>query len=182
MLFGLILSAGLGACDDEEPVKPIAQPALPAPNQHLAACHEQAHLTLEFTGAIEGDFDWRGETFQCTSMRRPDDAGARLRFVADASDSVLILIIAIPDLDRGQTGDELAANLTLHVQDTAFFFGTQGTDSCWADITRQDLLDAARYDIAGEVYCIAPLNEINGDSSTTIVELSFATQVDWDLT
>ena len=68
------------------------------------------------------------------------------------------------------------------LKDTAFFFGTQGTDSCWADITRQDLLDAARYDIAGEVYCIAPLNEINGDSSTTIVELSFATQVDWDLT
>lgn len=182
LLFGLVLSLGLLACNDDDPAEPPAQSALPAPTVNLAACHSDAKLKLQFTGAIEGDLDWSGDHFQCESMRRPDDAGARLRFVGNADDATLALIIAIPGLERGATGKELASNLTMHVQDTALFFGTQGTESCWADIVTQDLLDGDRYDIQGEVYCIAPLGEINGDSSVTIVTLSFATQLDWDLT
>lgn len=182
LLFGLVLSLGVWACNDDDPAESPAQSALPAPTVNLSACHASAELNLQFTGAMEGDLEWRGSDFQCESMRRPDGAGARLRFVGNADDATLALIIAIPDLKRGATGKELASNLTLNVEDTALFFGTQGTESCWADIVAQDLLNAARYAIKGEVYCIAPLGEINGDSSVTIVELSFATQLDWDLT
>lgn len=160
----------------------VSQSVLPEPEVTVQACHAGASLKLQLAGAIEGSFDWHDGAFQCESMRRPDDAGARLRFVGDVADSALALIIAIPELGRGATGKELASNLTLYVEGEALFFGTQGTESCWADIARQDLLDAARYDITGEVYCIAPLGEINGATSVTIVELSFATQLDWDMT
>ena len=182
LLSGLILNLGLVACGDKETVEPVPQSTLPAPVVNLAACHDGARLKLGLVGAIEGSFDWRDGEFQCESMRRPDDAGARLRFVGDVDGSALALIVAIPGLERGAAVSELASNLTLYVEGEARFFGTQGTESCWADIDSQELLDAARYDIAGEVYCIAPLGEINGSSSVTIVDLEFVSRLDWDVT
>jgi len=182
LLFGLILGLNVAACADDKAVETTPLPPPPAPNANLSACHDGAGLKLELAGAIEGRFEWRGSELQCESMRRPDDAGARLRFVADVDGSALALIIAIPDLERGQTGTELASNLTLYVEGVALFFGTQGTDSCWADVDSQELLDDERYDISGEVYCIAPLSEINGSSSVTIVDLAFVSRLDWDMT
>jgi len=174
-----LLGAALAACGDAP--QPAAQPALlPPPPAAAQGCDEHGYLRTTFYGAFDGDIDWASPELDCEGMPRPD-SGARLRFAGNAGELRVALIIAIPELARGETARELGANVTLIEEGSGRFFSTTGLGNCWTDIEQQAPLSDGddRYSVSGTLYCIAPLAEVNGDSSVALTELLFAGLVDW---
>ena len=145
------------------------------------ACSRGGFLEASFVGALSASVDWGNGILSCEGMPRPEGRGARLRFAgpADSDGEAVAVIIALPELERGATATELATNATVIVEGSGRFFSTSSTDICWTDVIRQEPLSADRYAIAGSLYCIAPLVEVNGDESLTIAELSFSGLLDW---
>jgi len=117
----------------------------------------------------------------CDSMLRPDGKGVRLQFVGDVSGERLALIIALPDLNRGDAGVEIPSNVTATVEGSGRFFSTPNLDSCWTEVISQAKLadEDDAYDLEGTLFCVAPLGEINGDATVSIPEFSFSTTVNW---
>ena len=173
----------LVACGQESVAEREASTSiLPKPDTAPASCSDTAHLTGDMTGAIETSFVYVKKSLQCESMRRPDNRGARLRFQGGEDPNRLSVIIAIPDLMRGESGPELATNITVTVEGSGRFFSSADLNACWTDIAAQDLIEDATYVISGEVFCIAPIAELNGTGAVTINRLAFESTVDWDAT
>ena len=171
--------AGLAACSDTP--EPAALPALlPAPPE-ASGCGERGYLRTSFYGEFSGPIDWSADDIDCEGMPRPQGEGARLRFAGKSNDFALAIIVALPDLERGATARELGSNVTVIEEGSGRFFSTSGLENCWTDVVEQQALDdtANVYLIEGTLYCIAPLAEINGDSSVTVRELQFGGLLDW---
>ncbi|MEJ2297639.1 MAG: hypothetical protein P8X94_03865 [Woeseiaceae bacterium] len=178
----LFVALALAACRNEP--APVPQPeASPESPQETAGstCGEAGHLALWLTGALQTSIDLRDEALRCESMPRPDDRGVRMRFSADVSGERLVVIVAMPDLDPGTTGSDFDAIVTVTVENSGRFFSTPNLGACWADITRNDSLPAApgRYIVAGEMSCVGPLGEFNGDAFVEVRELQFSGIADW---
>lgn len=175
----MALSASLAACDQAP--ETIREPA-PAPVIAEDACGGSSFLTAQLYGSIERTLRWSAADMRCESMLRPDGEGMRLRFTGITADRQLAIILALPDLERGSAGKELATVATLTVEGTGRFFSTPNLDSCWSDITPQDAADdeTGRYDVTGTLYCVAPLGEINGDAAVSIPRLDFRSVIEWD--
>jgi hypothetical protein len=158
-----------------------AQPEIEAPV--TPNCGESGYLSGRLYGAISATLDWTAETLQCEGMPRPGGKGARLRFAgyigADARQ--VAIIIAIPELSRDSPGTEYASNVTVIEVGHGRFFNTIDLSNCLTDITAMTVVDTDddRYTVSGSVYCVAPLAEVNGNSSVTIGELRFTGLIDW---
>lgn len=144
-------------------------------------CSHGAYLRGKVIGAVSATLDWETERIDCEGMPRPEGKGARLRFEGKSHDRdrAAAIIIALPELDRGETGMELGSNVTFVVEGSGRFFSSSGPGTCWTDVDRQDPLSGDRYVVAGKLYCIGPLVEVNGDSSVSIPELDFSGMLDW---
>jgi len=174
-----VLSLCLGAC--QAPELPAAGGrSQPATGNH--ACGRHGFLTTSLFGAIAGPIDWAAADLDCAGMPRPGGAGARLRFAGSENDSRIAIIIAMPALERGATGIEIASKVTLIEEGSGRFFSTAGLDSCWTDITTLESIGATddRFTIGGTLYCVLPLAEVNGESSVSIPELRFQGLLDWN--
>ncbi len=178
---GLLAALLLVACSD--PVTATdgaASPPPPASTVGRADCAGDSFLRGRLVGAVAANVDWRADTISCEGGPRPDGDGARLRFARTAGDGGgLAVIIAIPELSRRSTGTEFAANVTLIVEGEARFFSTQNREACWADVRGNEPIGDERYAVEGELYCIAPLAEVNGPDSVMLDELGFRGIVDW---
>lgn len=165
--------AWLAACGDT----PDPAPLPPA----SSGCGERAYLQTEFYGEISGPIDWPADALDCEGMPRPEGAGARLRFAGQAGDLSLAVIVAIPDLEPGTPARELGTNVTVIEEGSGRFFSTAGLGSCWTDVLeqREPDDDTSIYFVAGRLYCITPLAEVNGDSSVTLRDLQYGGYVDW---
>ena len=164
---------------DQEPVPPPAATA----ERSTQLCGEWGRLHAELYGAITGSIEWSRDELECAGMPRPEGRGARLRFAGAVADGNrrLALIIAIPELRRGETGDEYESNVTVIEEGGGRFFSTSTLGNCLTNITALAAADDSeeRYSIAGTVYCVAPLAEVNGESSLSIRELDFSGMLDW---
>jgi hypothetical protein len=156
----------------------------PAP-EAASGCVSGGFLDTGLHGAIRADISWRADALTCEGMPRPEGRGARLRFSGPLNDAesgaTVAIILGIPDLGRSETGSELPTNVTLIEEGAGRFFGTQDTSGCWTDIHEQTRLSepADVYRIAGTVYCVSPLAELNGGSSISFTDLSFSGRLDW---
>lgn len=178
-IIGLAALALATACDSG-PVTGTDAPSAPARN--APGCAPDAFLESRLYGAFEVDIGWRGTALDCEGMRRPDGAGARLRFAGElAGGHRVTIIIALPGLQPGTTADELASNVTLIEEGSGRFYSTTGLDNCWTDVVRQSPLGGSSeiYVVAGTLYCISPLGEVNGDASVSLPELRFSGRLDW---
>lgn len=132
---------------------------------------------------MSAEIDWQGADLDCEGMPRPDGKGARLRFAGTVDNGTqdLAFIIALPDLERDRPARELASNVTLIAEGNGRFFSTPGLDSCWADIDIRtaDVAAPERTAVSGTLYCIAPIPEVNGNSSVSMEELRFSGRLDW---
>jgi hypothetical protein len=169
--------AWLAGCGDAP--EPAARPALLPPPPASSDCGDRAYLRTNFYGEFSGPVDWVAPHLECEGMPRPDGAGARLRFAGQAGDMSLAIIIAMPDFERGMEARELGSNVTVIEEGGGRFFSTSGIDSCWTDVFQQQETGEDVNFVAGRLYCIAPLAEVNGDSSVTLRELEFGGYVDW---
>ena len=186
----LLVTIALGGCDASvapgmESQSPAAS-LLPAKQLSKTACGEDGALKTSLFGALAGDIEWLAADMQCEGMPRPNGAGARLRFAGLVGEANLPIafIIAMPDLERGIEGLELASNVTVIEESSPRFFSTDDLESCWTDIESTYALDDSgdRFVIDGVLYCISPLPEVNGDASVSIPELRFSGLLDWTAT
>ena len=127
--------------------------------------------------------NWDKNDLECAGMPRPGGRGARLRFAAKPADGnlQLAIIIAIPDLERDAPLGEFSVKVTLIEEGNGRFFSTLDLNNCLTDITSMTGLDDSgdRYSISGELFCVLPLPEINGDSSVSIPKMLFSGLLDW---
>jgi hypothetical protein len=178
-LLPAVISAWVAACGDTP--EPASLPVVVPPPPETRGCGERGYLRTSFFGEYSGPIDWSPGDVDCEGMPRPKGEGARLRFAGNSGDLAIAIIIALPGLERGSTARELGSNVTLIEEGSGRFFSTSGLESCWTDVVEQQRVDddADVYFIAGMLYCIAPLAEVNGDSSVTLRELQFGGRLDW---
>jgi len=177
----LAVLALLGGCDPAAESDSIA--ALAPEEEPVLLCGNEGRLRTELHGAIAIEVDWNKNDLECAGMPRPEGRGARLRFAAKTADGdlQLAIIIAIPDLERDAQNGEFSANVTLIEEGNGRFFSTPDLNNCLVDITSATGLDDSgdRYSIAGELFCVSPLPEINGDSGVSISKMLFSGLLDW---
>ena len=165
-----------GAAGDEEAVAPPAQAV-------SLDCGDNGYLATELFGALAGKIDWNATELVCEGMPRPDGDGARLRFAGTVDDAYEIaIIIALPGLVRGETGKEIPSNVTIIEEGVGRFFSNADREICWTDIVELEAVADAesQFTLAGSLYCVAPLIEINGKSDITLADLKFRGLLDWD--
>lgn len=155
------------------------------PQDTAASCIAGGEFHAELYGAVRASLAWRDTGLHCEGMRRPHDAGARLRFagevpVADKMQK-LAFIVALPELEPGSVGRELRATVTLIEEDNGRFFSNAEQETCWADVESQEALQTGddSYAINGIVYCVAPLAALRSSESVVLRDLRFAGRVDW---
>ena len=178
-LFVALILAGCG--QKTEPPAP-AGPAT-APEPVASTCGELGALRASLTGAISAEIDWPGSALRCESMLRPDDRGVRLRLSGVVGGERLSVIIAMPELEASATGAAFDAVVTITVEGSGRFFSTPNLGSCWADVQANAPLEdgSGLYQVAGELSCVAPLGEFNGDAFVDIRHLSFSGVADWSV-
>ena len=146
-------------------------------------CGDDGHLSAELYGAIETRLEWDRDDLECMGMPRPDGTGVRLRLASidEATGTELAFIIAMPDFRRSNGPGEFDSNTTLIESGTGRFFSTPDTDNCLVNVESVKPLDDSgeRYSVAGALYCVTPLPEVNGDSSVSVPELRFSGLLDW---
>lgn len=136
------------------------------------------------SGALTAVIDWPDAALQCESMRRPDSRGVRMRFSGEISGERLAVIIAMPELDAGETGAEFDSVVTVTVDGSGRFFSTPNLGACFANIERNAPITEATgpHIVAGDVSCVSPLGEFNGDAYVDIQKLRFSGIADWNAT
>jgi hypothetical protein len=167
--------------------KPAAetQPTATEPEEDpVLLCGEHGRLSTELYGVVETQIEWNKNVLECTGMPRPEGRGVRLRFAgpAAAGELSLAIIIAIPDLVRDTENTEFSSNVTLIEEGNGRFFSTPDLNNCLTAVDSIEALDDSgdHFSIAGTLYCVSPLPEVNGDSSISIPELTFSGLLDWD--
>jgi len=176
----LALVGPLAACEDLPPEPPADTSPEVRPKVE-STCGNTGQLTGSLSGAINIELDWSDDELRCESMPRPDSEGIRLRFSSEVSGARLAIIIALPALEAAGTGDGFDSNVTITVEGSGRFFSTRDLDTCWTDIaTNEPLADQADvYSVVGELSCVGPLGEINGDAFVDIRDLRFSGVADW---
>lgn len=164
----------VSACGDPEPIAAEQTPA----------CGADGRLVAEIYGGVRASIDWDASMLECEGMPRPNGEGARLRFAGPADDGRrLAFILGLPGLVEGETAGELPTNVTLMEEGTGRFFGTRDVANCWTDIEMHERLQPAEspiYRISGVLYCVAPLAELNGNSSISFADLKFTGRLNWE--
>ncbi len=115
-------------------------------------------------------------------MGRPDNRGVRLRFAGDVAGERLAIIIALPELDAGETGAEFDSIVTITVDGSGRFFSTPNLGACWTDVDTNTPVAGmdGPYVVAGRVTCVGPLGEFNGDAYVDVRDLNFSGIADWN--
>ena len=151
--------------------------------QAVLQCGDDGRLSAALYGAIETTLDWSEEQLECTGMPRPEGAGIRLRFAGLAEQDVppIAFIVALPDFERDTSRSEFSSNVTLIDEGSGRFFSTTDLNNCLTEVGAVEALDDSgdRYTVTGALYCVAPLPEVNGNSSVSIRELEFTGLLDW---
>ncbi|MDJ0918770.1 MAG: hypothetical protein QNJ05_13465 [Woeseiaceae bacterium] len=178
-VFAALLATGCGAASGPEP-EPV--PSEPAEETALERCVEGGQLETTLYGAVGGDIKWQSSDMACEGMPRPDGEGARLRFSGPhpSGAGTLVFIAAIPELKRNRTANELPTRLTVVEEGQGRFFTSPDFDICWADIQRNESLGEDGDAVAGRIYCITPINEVNGSATMSVDDIVFAGRIDWD--
>jgi hypothetical protein len=178
---GLLLAIGpLAACENGPAgVVPAALPDKPEPA--ASTCGGTGVLQAMLSGAIGAKLDWPDSALRCESMPRPGAEGVRLRFSGEVGEERLAIIIAMPALNPGETGNEFDSNVTISVEGSGRFFSAPNLGTCWTDIAVNEPIEEGSdtYNVLGELTCVAPLGEINGDGFVDIQLLRFSGIANW---
>jgi hypothetical protein len=137
----------------------------------------------QFEGRIEGLFSARvgpPARQSCEGGPRPDDDGLRLayRSIVIGSGDPLLVILGLPALERGRTGDSVPLNVTVVREGKGEFFGTRGTGLCTADlVTHEPAGDPDLWRLAGEGRCHGALQAIAREGEIFLAPFRFSAVV-----
>jgi len=159
------------------PIAPIA-PVAPA------SCLESGdgYFRARLAGAIEANIDWPNSGTQCEGESKNAPPGVRLSFQRVPSGAPdLLFVIGLSGVREGRSGREMRANLTIIVQGTDRFFGTQGDSRCTVDSLSQRRLGAAKvYRVEARGFCTQPAHAVRGDGAVLVSTFEFAGMVRYD--
>ena len=184
LVAGLLVTSGTLAACENGPAELVPAELSGEPEQAASTCGQKGTLQAVLSGAIGAKLDWPDEVLRCESMPRPGTEGVRLRFSGEVGEERLAIIIALPDLHPGETGDEFDSNVTVSVEGSGRFFSAPNLGTCWTDIAVNEPIEegSGTYNILGELTCVAPLGEINGDGFVDIQLLRFSGIANWSST
>ncbi len=171
----------LAGCAEDTPPAATDEPE---PEPVASTCGETGYLRAALSGALNAELDWPDTALRCESMRRPDDDGVRLRFSGHVGSDRLAIIIAIPGLHAGETGAEFDSVVTITVDGSGRFFSTANLGACWTDVEKNTPVagDGGPHIVAGNLTCVSPLGEFNGDAYVDVRDLAFSGIADWNAT
>ncbi len=201
LLPALLLAAACGVASDTEDAGNPALLPLPQVVSTLS-CIENGRLAGRLYGAVDGEILWDADEMSCEGMPRPNGEGARLRFAGPhpSGEGTLVFIAAIPAVERNTPANELTTRLTIINEGDALcliaegdgrFFTSPDFEICWTDIVSDEAIDTAiddvsddvsddsRRRVSGRIYCITPLNEVNGSATVTLSDIAFTGLIDW---
>ncbi len=158
-----------------------AEPAAEASESAAPTCQPEGRLEADVYGAVEAAIRWSAADLKCEGMPRPGGAGARLRFAGPvaALGGSLAIIVALPELKRGETAAESPARITVIDEANGRFFSSAERESCWSNVERQEPQTGNEFYVDGIVYCVAPLAEVGGSSSVRFGDIAFSGRIDW---
>ena len=176
--FVLLILAG--CAEDAPPTAPAEPKAEPA----ASTCGDAGYLRATLSGALNAELDWPDAAMRCESMGRPEDRGVRLRLSGRVGNERLAIIVALPELEAGETGAEFNSVVTITVEGSGRFFSTANLGACWTDIEKNAPLggDDGPHIVAGSLTCVGPLGEFNGDAYVDVRDLAFSGVGDWSAT
>ena len=181
LVVAVLLTIGpLAACENG-PAEAVPAALPDKPEQAASTCAGTGVLQAILSGAIVARLDWPDEALRCESMPRPDANGVRLRFSGEVGEERLSIIIALPALSPGETGDEFDSNVTISVEGSGRFFSAPNLNSCWTQIAVNEPLEegSETYHVLGGLTCMSPLGEINGDGFVDVQLLRFSGIAMW---
>ena len=165
----------------KEPLPPQPAPPAPVPPLVASGCEADSFVQARLAGAINAEVTWSGQALGCESMRRPESKGVRLRFTGTVGGERLAFILALPELDAGET-DTFDTVVTITVEGSSRFFSTANLGTCFTDVVRNEPLGDAgsNHIVDGTLSCIGPLGEINGDGYADLQEMRFSGIANWE--
>jgi len=162
-----LLATGCGQADTTSPAA-----AAPGPEVFCAPAPE-GFLRARLQGAIDTELDWSAPgAAQCLGGPRPNGDGLRLVYKGQVDGTPLLIVIGVAGVGPGESGRNVAVNVTLVREGSGAFFSTQGDDKCALDELRQEPVDGqdGRYRLSGRGYCTQPARALgSGEAGAVLV-------------
>jgi hypothetical protein len=165
-----LLAAGCGQADTTTP-----SAATPGPEVFCAPAPE-GFLRARLQGAIDTELDWSAPgVAQCLGGPRPNGDGLRLVYKGQVEGTPLLIVIGVAGVGPGESGRNVAANVTLVREGSGAFFSTQGDDKCALDELRQEPVDGqvGRYRLSGRGYCTQPARALGNSEAGAVLVTRF---------
>jgi hypothetical protein len=180
-LLAAALAAGCGPTSgvtpsaDSTPANSAAAPTGTAPAMPGCLSSGDGYLRAKLGGAVEAQLDWPNSGTQCQGESRGSPPGVRLSFRREQSNPDLLLVFGLTGVQPGQSGREVAANVTVFVQGTSQVYGTLGDSRCTVDrLEQRPLPTAGTYRIEARGFCTQPAHAVRGSGDVLISTFEFA--------
>lgn len=145
------------------------------------------YLYARLSGAIEKELRWENEGTECSGAMRPTDGGIRMRFgrLEPESGVKIVLVFGIAELREGRAAKALPVNVTVILEGTGEFYGTQGDDKCMLDDVRQEPIvgiphRSRSYRVIARGFCTEPARAVQGQGVVLLSRFDFAGRVDFE--
>jgi hypothetical protein len=165
-----LLAAGCGQAN-------TTTASAPAPGAEVfCAPASEGLLRARLQGAIDAEIDWSAPgVAQCLGSPRPNGDGLRLVYKGKVDETPLLIVIGIAGVGPGESGRNVAANVTLVREGAGAFFSTQGDDKCALDELRQEPVGGqdGRYRLSGRGYCTQPARALGNREAGAVLVTRF---------
>jgi hypothetical protein len=171
-----LLAVGLAAAAQT----PTSSPAPAQGPARATGCltSGDGYLRAKLGGAIEARLDWPNSGTRCEGESRDSPPGVRLSFRRDKANPDLLLVFGLTGVQPGQSGREIAVNVTVIVQGTSQIYGTLGDSRCTVDRLEQRPLSgdgtSGAYRVEARGFCTQPAHAVRGRGDVLVSTFEFA--------
>jgi hypothetical protein len=187
-----IIALGIAACAAHADSPPASAP-LSAPDAVAAQppasppprCLESGdgYFRAHVAGAVDAQIDWANAGTRCEGESKFPPPGVRLAFQHPPSRGLdLLFVFGLTGIVEGRAAREVGTNLTVIVQGTDQFYGTEGDSRCTVDALTQRRIAGSPHTwrIEARGFCTQPAHAVRGDGAVLVSTFEFAGLVNYD--
>lgn len=187
-IMALGIAAGAAPADSPPTTAPSGSAeavAAPAPATPPPRCLESGdgYFRAHVAGAVEANIDWANAGTRCEGESKFPPPGVRMAFQHSPSRGVdLLFVFGLTGIVEGRAAHEVGTNLTVIVQGTDQFYGTEGDSRCTVDSLGQRRVAGSphTYRIEARGFCTQPAHAVRGDGAVLVSTFEFAGLVNYD--
>jgi hypothetical protein len=156
--------------------------AAPVPAADLSASGCDGRLELVIGGDLEARLLAPARQ-TCDGGPRPDGDGLRVAYRShrQGQPGTILIILAIPGIQRGEVGPELPLNVTVVREGKGEFYGTRGPDRCRLELVAHEKDgEPDWWHLEGRGECAEPLQGIAHEGEIELSPFSFSARVSWE--